>query len=278
MADDKKIDQFPDVGSKLKAPTKKSLFERQKAEAEAKRLREEAETKAAYEDFVKSFDDEDAAPGLGERGDDHNRFGGGGSGFGGPPKRHYSSGQGVPPGGPSGGRGFGGERDRDRGRGSTGPGSLGPPPRGLGTKRNFENYQQPRREDKGLLAFDDYGDGASLSKVLRTSDDEDDRRGVNEEDRAVPKPTLRLASLPPGTSPAVIKALLPATLTVDAVRMQSASGGSYTERKSMSAIVTLAKDTSASDIDAAVNGLQNRYLGFGYYLNLHRHLFFRSYI
>jgi U2-associated protein SR140 len=144
---------------------------------------------------------------------------------------------------------------------------------GLGKKRTYENYQQPRREDKGLLAFDDFDDHASPSKALRTSDDEDDRRGGNEEDRAVPKPTLRLGSLPPGTSPAVIKALLPASLTVDAVRMQSAAGtGSYTERKSMSAIVTLAKDTSASDIDAAVNGLQNRYLGYGYYLNLHRHL------
>ena len=40
-------------------PTKKSQFERQKAEAEAKRLREEAETKAVYEDFIKSFDDEE---------------------------------------------------------------------------------------------------------------------------------------------------------------------------------------------------------------------------
>jgi U2-associated protein SR140 len=59
MASDKKIAEFPDVDSKLQAPTKKSLFERQKAEAEAKRLREEAETKAVYEDFVKSFDDED---------------------------------------------------------------------------------------------------------------------------------------------------------------------------------------------------------------------------
>ena len=262
MASGKKIDQFPDVSNKLQQPTKKSLFERQKAEAEAKRLREEAETKAVYEDFVKSFDDED-----------EDRFGGGA--FGGPPPpRRSFGGQGLgsgPPTGPAAGRGFGG---RGGGVGS-GPGSLGPQP--LGKKRTFEGFNQgpQRREDRGLLAFDDYEDNVPPSRVLKTDDDEDERgrsRDV-EEQRAAAKPTLQLASLPPGTSPAVIKALLPPNLTVDAVRILPPSGpGVYTERKSMSAIVTLAKDTAANDIDAAVNGLQNRYLGYGYYLNLHRHL------
>lgn len=245
MPPDKKLESFPHVSQKLNAPTKKSLFERQKAEAEAKRLREEAETKAAYEDFVKSFDDE-------ESDDNGGRFGAG-------MKRHYSS-------GPLAGRGF--EGGSDRGRGS-GPGSLGPP--SLGKKRTFEGFQSQRRgEDRGLLAFDDYGDRASPAKVPRPEDDE--RRGGIEEEKAAAKPTLRLASLPPGTSPAVIKALLPSNLTVDSVRLQAATGTRYAERKSMTAIVTLAKDTSANDIDSAVNGLQNRYLGYGYYLNLHRHL------
>ncbi|TAQ87173.1 hypothetical protein B7494_g4487 [Chlorociboria aeruginascens] len=166
MSDPKKIIEFPDVGNKLQAPSKKSLFERQKADAEAKRIREEAETAAVYEDFVKSFDDED------EGGDEDEKMGGG-----------------------------------------------------------------------------------------------------MEEERAAPKPTLQLTSLPPGTSPAVIKALLPSNLTADSVRILPPSGpGSQTERKSMSAIVTLAKDTPSNDIDTAVNGLQNRYLGYGYYLSLHRHL------
>jgi len=240
-----KIAEFPDVDSKLHAPTKKSLFERQKAEAEAKRLREEAETKAVYEDFVKSFDDEDEAPGPGSG------YGGGGGGGIGAPRRHYSA---------------------QRGRGS-GPGSLGPPPmrerEGMGRKRGFDGYSQEPRRDRERLAFDDYEDEPRDRRAFRHSDDEDEGRGREE----VPKPTLRLASLPPGTSPAVIKALLPASLTVDAVRILPPSGaGVYSERKSMSAIVTLAKDTPANDIDAAVNGLQNRYLGFGYYLNLHRHL------
>lgn len=272
MASDKKIAEFPDVENKLQAPTKKSLFERQKAEAEAKRLREEAETKAVYEDFVKSFDDEDEAPpNSGYGGNEGSRYGG----FSGaPPKRHFGNG---PPGPPGGGRGYGTPGDRDRRGIGSGPGSLGPPPQSLNKKRTFDGFQQnSRRDDRGTLAFNDYEhDERPTKRALNRSDDEDERTGSGgrEEDRAVAKPTLRLASLPPGTSPAVIKALLPSNLTVDAVRILPPSGpGVYMERKSMSAIVTLAKDTAANDIDAAVNSLQNKYLGYGYYLNLHRHL------
>ncbi|KAE8440535.1 hypothetical protein EG329_007262 [Mollisiaceae sp. DMI_Dod_QoI] len=272
MASDKKIVEFPDVENKLQAPTKKSLFERQKAEAEAKRLREEAETKAVYEDFVKSFDDEDEFPTNGGFGGNEGSRYGGFSGA--PPKRHFGTG---PPSGPASGRGFGAPGDRDRRSIGSGPGSLGPPPQSLNKKRTFDGFQQSaRREDRGLLAFDDYEhEERPAKRALNLSDDEDERAGSGgrEEDRAVAKPTLRLASLPPGTSPAVIKALLPSNLTVDAVRILPPSGpGVYMERKSMSAIVTLAKDTAANDIDAAVNSLQNKYLGYGYYLNLHRHL------
>ena len=217
-----------------------------------------------YEDFVKSFDDEDEEQG--------GRYGGAGGVGGGPLRRHFGDGQGMGGAG-NGGRGFGG----DRGRGGSGVGSLGPPSNigtGFGKKRPYESFQQQqgcRGEDRGLLAFDDYEENNSLGMLLGNDDEEEGGRG-GEEERAVAKPTLRLASLPPGTSPAVIKALLPANLTVDAIRMQAPTGQGYAERKSMSAIVTLAKDTAANDIDAAVNGLQNRYLGYGYYLNLHRHL------
>ncbi|PVH83128.1 hypothetical protein DL98DRAFT_513415 [Cadophora sp. DSE1049] len=270
MSSEKKILEFPHAENKLQAPSKKSLFERQKAEQEAKRLREEAETKAVYEDFVKSFDDEDE-PSAGASGyarDEGQRYGGGGFSGGGAPKRHFA------PNGPAMGRGYG-ERERG-GRMPSGVGSLGPPPPSLAKKRTYEGFQRgERRDDRGLLAFDDYEyDDRAPKRALNNEDDyEDAREAEREEERAVPKPTLRLASLPPGTSPAVIKALLPASLKVDSVRILPPSGPVvYTERKSMSAIVTLAKDTAANDIDTAVNGLQNRYLGYGYYLNLHRHL------
>lgn len=271
MASDKKIVEFPDVENKLQAPNKKSLFERQKADAEAKRLREEAETKAVYESFVKSFDDEDPPQTTGFQGGKYGGF------TAPPPQRRNLN---APPSfGPSAGRGlgFGGqnnrERDNDRPLGS-GVGSLGPPPQSLNKKRTFEGFQQGSRgdRDRGLLAFDDYIEERAPKRALNLSDDEDEKVS-REQEKAAPKPTLRLASLPPGTSPAVIKALMPPNLTVDAVRILPPAGpGTGNERKSMSAIVTLAKDTPANDIDACVNGLQNRYLAYGYYLNLHRHL------
>ncbi|KAJ5434235.1 hypothetical protein N7491_004830 [Penicillium cf. griseofulvum] len=138
---------FPDVSAKLSALPKKSLFERQKAEAEAKRAREKAETAAVYEEFVKSFEDEDP--------------------------------------------------------------------------------------------------------VVPQSLDGPTDRALDEEERAAPKPTLYLASLPPGTSPSVIKALIPSTLTVDNVKIITPPGQLPTHRESSSALVTLASDSAASNIDAA---------------------------
>lgn len=267
----KKAPEFPDVENKLQAPSKKSVFERQKELEREKRLQQEAETAAVYEDFVKSFDDEEEpGPSGGFR-----QTGGFGtfSGGSGPPKRHY--GGPSTPSGPASGRGGPGVGSRGFG---SGPGSLGPPPPSLSRKRPHEAFQQPSRNDRrdndrGLLAFDNYENTITPLKAFNTSDDEDERPGHRSAEPALAKPTLRLSSLPPGTSPAVIKALIPPTLTVDAVRIIPPSGpGVATERKSMSAIVTLSKETPANDIDAAVNGLQNRYLGYGFYLSLHRHL------
>lgn len=259
MAKDSKIKEFPDISNKLTAPTKKSIFEKQKAEAEAKRQREQEETAAVYEDFVKSFDDEDVGVrssggparggGFGDRG-----------GFTGSGKRHYPG----PTAGIAGRGGLGG------GRGS-GPGTLGPPPTSLSRKRAYDGSTPLQRE--GLFAFEDAREGPADPKTaLQHSDDEDTGSRTRTQERAIPKPTLRLSSLPPGTSHAAIKAILPPNLTVDGVRILPPSGPGTMERKSSSAVVTLAKDTPALDIDTAVSALQNRYMGRGFYLSLSRHL------
>ncbi|KAJ6143473.1 hypothetical protein N7471_002926 [Penicillium samsonianum] len=231
MSDESKGKTFPDVSAKLSALPKKSLFERQKAEAEAKRAREKAETAAVYEEFVKSFEDEDSVVPQSLDGGP-NTFRGR---SGGPPRRHFAA---------------------SSSRGS-GHGPLAPPPPSLSHKRSHEIFPPPRRDP---LKFEN----------MLTSTEAD--RALDEEERAAPKPTLYLASLPPGTSPSVIKALIPSTLTVDNVKIIPPPGQLPTHRESSSALVTLASDSAASNIDAAVSTLQNKYLGWGYYLTLCRHL------
>ncbi|KAJ5228226.1 hypothetical protein N7489_008934 [Penicillium chrysogenum] len=231
MPDESKGKSFPDVSAKLSALPKKSLFERQKAEAEAKRAREKAETAAVYEEFVKSFEEEDSVVPQSLDGGS-NTFRGRG---GGPPRRHFAA---------------------SSSRGS-GHGPLGPPPPLLSHKRSHETFPPPRRDHL-------------KSENMLTSSEAD--RALEEEERAAPKPTLYLASLPPGTSPSVIKALIPSNLTVDNVKIITPPGQSPTHRESSSALVTLASDSPASNIETAVSTLQNKYLGWGYYLTLCRHL------
>ncbi|KAI1406159.1 hypothetical protein F4819DRAFT_441798 [Hypoxylon fuscum] len=272
-----KLSDFPDVEAKLQKPSKQSAFEKQKAEAEAKRKREAAETAAVYESFVKSFDHDDdndsgdntsgpqgafggrQQPGPGPYGRDGARLG--------PPRRHFGAGPGAISGLKS------------------GPGSLGPAPTSFGNRGKFDTHRQglSRRglnDARGRLGFNDEdSDGVNapkpkgISKVFDTSDDEGDARAKDlAEQKAIAKPTLRLANLPPVTSPAVIKALMPSNLIVENVKMIPYTSSGNTERKSMTAIVTLSKETPATDIDGAVSSLQNRYLGYGFYLSLHRHL------
>ena len=256
MTQDSKIKEFPDIGSKLTAPNKKSLFERQKAEAEAKRQREQEETAAVYEDFIKSFDDaDDSTPSDLSSNKGAQGFGGPrGGAFSGPSKRHFS--------GPA-----------SRGRGNSGPGSLGPPPPSLSRKRAYDGSQPLRKEaSQGLFAFEDSTGPTDAKAAFQTSDEEDTTGNSRTAERSAPKPTLRLSSLPPGTSPAVIKSVLPSNLKVDGVRILPPSGPGSSDRRSLSAIVTLAEDTPAIEIDTAVSALQNRYMGRGFYLSLSRHL------
>lgn len=236
MSDGSKGKSFPDVSAKLSALPKKSLFERQKADAEAKRKREKAENDAALEDFVKSFDDEAPAgpPPINGRLNPH---GGRGGGFGAPSKRHFT-----------------GSSLR-----SSGPGTLGPPPPSLSRKRPHDGLLPGARPENANTGSHPAFGGPEVD------------RAADEAERAIAKPTLYLASLPPGTSPSAIKALIPSVLTVDDVRILPPPGQT-THRRSSAAIVILASDTAASEIDTTVSTLQNKYLGWGYYLNLSRHL------
>ncbi|PKS11535.1 hypothetical protein jhhlp_003300 [Lomentospora prolificans] len=255
----------PDPNQK---PTRKSAFEKQKAEAEAKRAREAAETAAVFEDFVKSFD-HDAGDGdsAGGRFQQHT-----GGGFGGRP------GAGKPAlvgGGAASRRHFVQAGSALK----SGPGSLGPPPTGFGKKRAFDAFQKEggrpwEKGDRGVLGYDDEGAPTkSIARAFDASDDEEETEGSSRrEEEMVAKPTLQLAQLPPGISPAAVKALVPSSLTVEGVRILPGAVKAATERKSTVAIVTLSQETPAADIDAVVTQLQNRYLGFGYYLSIHRHL------
>ncbi|KAK3402163.1 hypothetical protein B0T20DRAFT_132876 [Sordaria brevicollis] len=291
MSSSKKIAEFPDAEAKLqRATAKQSAYEREKAEREAKRRREAAETAAVYEDFVKSFDHDDTSDSR----PSNSRFANdrperptlGGGHFGGTGKRHF---------GVNGLKSGPGSLGPPPTSFKSGPGSLGPPPTSF-KKRSYDDFhsrdRRPHDEPRSRLGFEDTererdrdkdrdrdrereSEKSSLpvSKVFNDSDNEEDVT-VNgrAEEKAISKPTLRLSNLPPSTSPAVIKALIPPNLTVENVKIVPPSGPQGTERKSIAAIVTLSKETPATDIDAAVSALQNRYLGYGYFLNLHRHL------
>lgn len=249
---------FPDVESKLQNPARKSAFEKQKAEAEAKRRREAAETAAVYEDFVKSFDqdaDDASRPGHAPGG------GMGGMGPGGPAR-------GGRPGGP-------GRRHFVQSEMKSGPGSLGPAP-GFGKKRGFDTFRDGGKGDRGLLSYEDQesagGSAKGIAKAFRASDDEEEASRSPREEERVARPTLQLAQLPPGISLAAIKALVPGNLTVEGVKMVPGPTKAPGERKSTVAIVTLSQDSPGNEIDAAVSQLQNRYMGFGFNLSIHRHL------
>lgn len=249
---------FPDVQAKLQKPTKQSAFEKQKADAEAKRQREEAETAAVYQDFIKSFDrDDDDDP----RARHKSAAGGRNSGHG-PPSRSGFGGGGAPPGGPS-KRHFGAAGLK------TGPGSSGPPPSAFGKKRSFNDFSRGSKE----RSHDGPTNSHSITRAFDTSDDEEMGAAVDRaEEKAIARPTLRLANLPLGTSPSVIRALMPNSLSIEDVKIQPPANQNGSERKSLVAIVTLSQETPANEIDAAVSSLQNRYLGYGHYLSLHRHL------
>ena len=254
-------DDLLDPSAKLAAAPKKSLFERQKAEAEAKKAREKAETAAVYEDFVKSFDEDGNTPPSAPQNPSRQSGQATGTFSAAPGKRHFTS-SGLKSGPGSLGSTHGGPK--------TGFGSLGPAPSSHGRKRQYDDFQG-RHDRERVFAYEDERPGYEKRDQGVTFDDE-----ARESSKVAAKPTLHLSSLPPGTSPSVIRALLtPSPLAVEDVRILVPSAPSATtngERKSTSAIVTLAAETPATDIDTVVSHLQNKYLGLGFHLSISRHL------
>ncbi|DAA78320.1 TPA_exp: Uncharacterized protein A8136_4296 [Trichophyton benhamiae CBS 112371] len=222
---------------------KRSHFERQKAEAEAKRQRDKAETAAVYEDFVKSFD-QDSSPSTSS-----NAFGGRST----QQHHHHASATGHGPfsGGPS-KRHFAGPM-------RTTSESIGKPPLSFSKKRPFESLrdsQRDRDKPRGIFGFEGARAGDSLNAFQASDDEEETTIDKKEAEKAAAKPTLHLASLPPGTSPAVVKSLIPPILVVDNVKIlppPPPSTHGVNEKRIWSAIVTLAHDTAATDMDTVTS-------------------------
>ncbi|KAG9663289.1 hypothetical protein KCU64_g1407, partial [Aureobasidium melanogenum] len=209
----------PDLSSKLNAPKKVSVFEKQRQEAEAKRIREEAENRAALREFEDSFADEDEDDFVAQ-------VAAGRSAYGGPRA------------------GDGGGYTRGAPMRSSGPGTLGPPPgpAPLSLKRKRELEQGRERERR-----------------------QRDSRASPE--AAVKRPTMLLSSLPRNTTEATIRSWLPKNLKLDEIAFAPSPTG-----HTLTAVVALTPDTASSDIDSAVIALQQKYLGFGSYLSISKHI------
>ena len=256
MAEKKDLGKFPDINDKLNAPKKVSTFEKQRQEAESKRLREEAETRKALRDFQDAFDDDD---------DEDDPVSQLARGYSSSASRNTSGPQ-AALGGP---RHFNQERPRN-----AGPGSLGPVPH---LKRKFDQeddrgrmrsdrYDYPSR--RGGLSTNHRGSGRGLG--LDDEEDEDNTHRTRSSELSVRKPTMLVQSLPLAMKNDDLMKVLPATLKVDGIEFLSQPRGE--QQRTASAIVTATADTPISEIDAIVISLQGRYLGFGCYMKISRHL------
>ncbi|KAM0689190.1 hypothetical protein Q7P36_011267 [Cladosporium allicinum] len=243
MADEDRVEQFPDVVQKLSAPKKLSKFEQEKKDADAKRRKEEEENAAALREFEESFAHDE---------DDDDRLSRPMDGRG---SRGPSSGPRGGPGGLGGGARYSAPR--------SGPGSLPAPPLSLKRKREIEEAREAAEARRAELGYDDAEDyQPGMSPAATQEDDRDD---------VTPKPTMQLSSIPPGTSVEEIKALLASLVKVHSVRFTPPAGPVH-GRKTLTAIATLDSSTSAAQIDKAVSTLRDRYMGCGFYLSLSRHL------
>lgn len=243
MADSKRSGVFPELDEKLNAPKKLTTFERSREAAESKRLQEEEETKRALLEFEQSFaeDDDDPMARLGRQPDSHR---GGARGF---PPRDRSSDAGsrfAPRSGV----------DFDR---------SGAPP-GLKRKRELEAIEHERLLARGPLRHNRESHSTALTKDGPTS--------IRSADSAIRRPTALLQCLPITMTSDSIKALMPASLAVQDVTFVNPKGIQNQARRTRCALVITSAQTPVSDIDNAASALQGKYLGFGCYLKISRHI------
>jgi U2-associated protein SR140 len=237
-------EDFPEIAHKLKVPLKRSAYEREKAEREAKRRRDEALNAAALKEFEESMQAGESPP---KHGDDDKAFS---NSFapqrtryvpaGG--KRHYAAA--MPNSGPGTLEGFG----RKSGPGTL-PGTFDPPSR----KRTFDEATQPSE--------------------ARSSPDVDDDDDAEEKARAqAHRPALRVANLPPHTPRSAVKSLIPEKFGNTEVAMDAPNAPRTGERKSCGMIVTFPVGTPSNEVDSLVSSLNRKYMGKGYYLHVSRYL------
>ncbi|KAF2153756.1 hypothetical protein K461DRAFT_115666 [Myriangium duriaei CBS 260.36] len=238
--------KFQDVSDKLNAPKKISQFEKARQEAEQKRLREEQEAERALQEFEDSFAEHDNAGPDGDNAE--STFGPRNTGRSNPRSRF------------------------DQPYGST----TGPPP-SLKRKRELDQLAEERRrsgrEDFGSRRHDR---PSSDGRQVRLGDDDDDELesalGRHSPEPTVRKPTMLLQLLPGTTTERDIRSIIPSSLKIEDVHFLPSSRNKQDNDRYLSALVSASASTPISDVDKAIGQMQNKYLGFGCYLKISRHV------
>ena len=246
MADRDKNRGFGDIEKKPSQPTKKSAFERQKEEAEAKRKEEEAQAARVLEDFAAEHgvsDDDADKPSVQAQ----SSYSGGPKPFGiAPiaPNRHF------PPSGP-----------RTSGAGVHGQASDTFIPQEV----EQENVRPRRRRRRDKFSKLTIPKGRRSATFLPPPDNESDAI------LKTVKPALHITPLPLGTSSDAIKDLVPKSLKIDNIKFRDHSipSGPATSRQcQLSAVVVFAEDTKPDQMLTVEASLQNRYVGKGCFLSV----------
>jgi len=254
--------KLENISNKLNAPKKVSQFEKARQEAEYKKLREEAEARQALKDFEDSF-----AEGDDDDDDDRDRENLDIS-------RGFENDRTVPNISQS-GSSNNYRRNEDR---------LGEqheaaePPAYLKRKRAVNDQADDRRgyradvDNKGTwkMRNDIRGQLGGQDDVMTNLQGLQSRPHTN--DASIRRPTMLLQNLPPIMTEIAIRRVMPSSLIIEDVQFLPMPRHRQTENRSRSALVVTAANTPASEVDKAVGQLHERYLGFGHYLKISRHV------